>query len=78
MAEGLLTLKGEGYEAYSAGVSPTEADPDANRTMAKIGIDISGQLSKGTEEIKGINFDVVVTVCYIAKEVCPFFPEPGN
>ncbi len=75
MAEGLLrALKGEGYEAFSAGVSPTQVDPDAIAAMAEIGIDISCQHSKGMDEIKGIKFDVVVTVCDSAKEACPFFP----
>ena len=75
MAEGLLrALKGDEYEAYSAGVSPTMVDPDAIKAMAEIGIDISGQRSKGMDEVKGIKFDTVVTVCDSAKEACPFFP----
>ncbi len=74
MAEGLLrALKGEGYEAFSAGVSPTKVDPEAIAAMAEIGIDISGQRSKGINDIKGIRFDVIVTVCDSAKESCPFF-----
>ena len=76
MAEGLLrALKGEGYEAFSAGVSPTQVDPDAIRAMAEIGIDISGQRSKGMGEIKDIRFDIIVTVCDSTREACPFFPR---
>lgn len=76
MAEGLLrALKGASYEAYSAGVSPTRVDPDAIKAMNEIGIDIFGQRSKGIDEVKGINFDTVVTVCDSAKEACPIFPE---
>ncbi len=75
MAEGLLrALKGDSYEAYSAGVSPTIVDPDAIKAMAEVSIDISGQQSKGIDEVKGIKFDTVVTVCDSAKEACPFFP----
>jgi len=74
MAEGLLRGLCSSYEAYSAGVSPTQVDPDAIAAMAEIGIDISGQRSKGIDEIKGIRFDAVVTVCDSAKEACPFFP----
>lgn len=74
MAEGLLrAIKGNEYEAYSAGVSPTMVDPDAIKAMAEVGIDISGQRSKGMDELKGLKFDMVVTVCDSAKEACPFF-----
>ncbi len=75
MAEGLLSaLKGDEYEAYSAGVSPTRVDPDAIKAMADLGIDITGQRSKSIDDVKGIMFDTVVTVCDSAKEACPFFP----
>jgi len=75
IAEGLLrALKGDSYEAYSAGVSPTIVDPDAIKAMAEVGIDITGQKSKGMDDVKGIMFDTVVTVCGSAKETCPFFP----
>ncbi len=74
IAEGLLrALKRDSYEAYSAGVSPTIVDPDAIKAMAEVGIDITGQKSKGMDDVKGIIFDTVVTVCGSAKETCPFF-----
>ncbi len=74
MAEGLLNaLKGDIYEAYSAGVEPTTLDPEAVKAMAEIGIDISGQRSKGLEEVSGVEFDTVVTVCDAARESCPIF-----
>jgi len=75
MAEGLLrALKGGLYEVYSAGISPTAVDPDAIGAMAEIGIDISRQRSKDLNEVRGIRFDLAVTVCDSAKEACPFFP----
>jgi arsenate reductase len=75
MAEGLLrALKGDLYEVYSAGVSPTAVDPDAVRAMVEIGIDISRQRSKDLDEVRAIKFDLTVTVCDSAKEACPFFP----
>jgi arsenate reductase (thioredoxin) len=75
MAEGLLrSLKGDLYEVYSAGISPTTVDPDAIDAMAEIGVDISRQRSKGLDEIAAIKFDFAVTVCDSAKEACPFFP----
>ncbi|MCX6668917.1 MAG: arsenate reductase ArsC [Methanothrix sp.] len=79
MAEGLLrALKDEAYEVFSAGVSPTQVDPDAIKAMAEIGIDISGQRSKGMDEIMDIRFDIIVTVCDSAREACPFFPGPES
>jgi arsenate reductase len=79
MAEGLLrALSSERYQAFSAGLSPTFVDPDAIRAMAEIGIDISGQRSKGLEEVRETEFDTVVTVCDNAQESCPLFPGASD
>jgi len=75
MAEGFLNaLKGEGYEAFSAGIEPSGVNPYAVKAMAETGIDISTHRSKSIEEFRGESFDYVVTVCDRAKEACPFFP----
>jgi len=75
MAEGLLRhLYGDHYEVYSAGTLPTEVHPLAIRAMAELGLDISGQRSKSLDELRGQEFELVVTVCDRAKEACPFFP----
>ncbi len=72
MAEGLLrTLYGDRYEVYSAGIEATSIDPRAVKVMSEIGIDISGQTSKGMDKFQGILFDLAVTVCDKAKEACP-------
>ena len=42
--------------------------------MAEIGFDLSKNRSKSLMEFKGQNFDVVVTVCDLTREACPFFP----
>lgn len=42
--------------------------------MAEAGVDISGQRSKHVDELAGIEFDYVVTVCDRANESCPLFP----
>jgi arsenate reductase len=42
--------------------------------MAEAGVDISGQRSKHVDELKGIKFDWVVTLCGSANENCPLFP----
>lgn len=74
MAEALLrALKGDVYDAYSAGIEPTEVDPDAVRAMAEIGIDISEQRSKGLESLGDTRFDTIVTLCD-AGDSCPFIP----
>ncbi len=72
MAEGLLrTIYGDRYDAYSAGVEATSVDPRAVLVMKEIGIDISGQRSKSSEEFQDTIFDLAVTVCDRAKQACP-------
>jgi len=67
-------LKGDRFEAYSAGVEPKEVDPRAVKAMAEAGIDISGQKSKDIEALGDMEFDYVVTLCANARESCPYFP----
>ncbi|MHB8119742.1 MAG: arsenate reductase ArsC [Methanothrix sp.] len=72
MAEGLLrAIYGERHDAYSAGVEATSVDPRAVMVMKEIGFDISGQCSKSAEEFRDMIFDLAVTVCDRAKQVCP-------
>jgi arsenate reductase len=74
MAEGLLrTLYGNRYDAYSGGLEPSSVNPYAVKVMAEIGIDISGQHSKGIEGFYEMTIDHVVTVCDHAHQKCPFF-----
>jgi arsenate reductase (thioredoxin) len=74
MAEGLArSLNGAFVEAYSAGSRPSGVvSPDAVKVMAEIGIDISGQRSKGFEGLPGKEFDYVVTLG--CQDQCPFVP----
>jgi arsenate reductase len=72
MAEGLLlAMYADRYEAYSAGVVATSVDPRAVRAMLEIGIDISAQRSKSSQEFQDTIFDLAVTVCDRAKQACP-------
>ena len=72
MAEGLLrAIYGNRYEAYSAGVEATTVNPYAVLVMKEIGIDISGQHSKTSQELQDTVFDLAVTVCDRAKQACP-------
>ena len=78
MAEGLLrALKGDRWEAYSAGTEPTEVNPAAIAAMAEIGIDIRSHRAKGLDAVMGVAFDEVVTVCDHAQESCPVVPGGG-
>lgn len=72
MAEGFLRAIYENrYEAYSAGVEATTVNPYAVLVMKEIGIDISGQHSKTSQELQDTVFDLAVTVCDRAKQACP-------
>jgi arsenate reductase (thioredoxin) len=75
MAEGWARhLKSDAIEACSAGVEPSQLNPDAVRVMAEVGVDISGQRSKHINELADQPIDYVVTVCDHARETCPVFP----
>jgi len=75
MAEGWARhLKAGLIEPYSAGIETHGLNANAVKVMAEAGVDISGQQSKHVDELKGIPFDYVVTVCDHAHEHCPFFP----
>src|SRR5688572_11232954 len=75
MAEGWARhLKGDVIEAFSAGVEPHGMNPRAMAVMAEAGAPIADQRSKHVEELKGVEFDYVVTVCDHAHESCPVFP----
>jgi arsenate reductase len=79
MAEGWAkALKSEEFEAFSAGVAPCYVHPRAIRVMQEAGVDISGQYSKHVEELDGIRFDYIVTLCDYAGEVCPYRPGLGK
>lgn len=67
-------LKGDRYEAFSAGVDPKGLDPRAVKAMAEVGIDISTQRSKSVDELPAQDYPYVVTLCGHAQESCPFFP----
>lgn len=79
MAEGWARhLKSDCIEAYSAGIETHGLNPNAVKVMAEAGVDISGQKSKLLGDLKGINFDYVITVCGHAHETCPMFPAKAK
>jgi arsenate reductase len=75
MAEAWIKeLKGDLFNAYSAGVQPKQIDPRAIKAMNEAGIDISKQKSKDIGSLGNQEFDYVVTLCNNARESCPYFP----
>ncbi|MCL4806879.1 MAG: arsenate reductase ArsC [Thermoanaerobaculia bacterium] len=75
MGEGWVRyVLGDRVEVHSAGTKPSFVHPRAIQVMGEAGVDLSSHTSKGVESLKGISFDLVVTVCDSAREACPVFP----
>jgi arsenate reductase len=75
MAEGWARhLKGGTIEPYSAGIEKHGLNPHAVQVMSEAGVDISKHFSKTLDDLAGVTFDYVVTVCGHANEHCPVFP----
>jgi arsenate reductase len=80
MAEGFVNaLRGEQWEALSAGVTPSgEVHPLAIRAMAEVDIDISDHESKHLNLFRNAELDLVVTVCDNAAKSCPLWLGRGE
>lgn len=79
MAEAIVNARlGETWEAVSAGTKPAGyVHPKAIAALAEIGIQHSGR-SKLADEFRGLDFDLVVTVCDSAAEECPVWLGKGK
>ena len=79
MAEAIVNARlSDEWEAVSAGTKPTGyVHPKALAALAEIGIQHMGR-SKLADEFKGIDFDLVVTVCDSAAEECPIWLGKGK
>lgn len=74
IAEGWAShLKPDSIDAYSAGIRPIGVSLRAVKVMAEVGVDISRQASKRIDDLGGIDFDYVVTLCDNASVQCPVF-----
>lgn len=72
MAEGWTRhLHDDRFEAFSAGLEAQGLDPRAVQVMAEVGIDIGHQRSQHVDELAGLRFDAVVTVCGHTHAHCP-------
>ena len=77
MAEAYLKLyHGKECNIYSAGVEKHGITPFAIGILMEDSLDISNHYSKTIEELDDISFDLLITVCDHANEVCPVLP--GN
>jgi arsenate reductase len=76
MAEAFLReLAGDRFEAFSAGLEPTELNPLARKVMGEIGLDMSEHHAKGVKQFLGkTHFGYLITVCARAEAECPVFP----
>ncbi len=76
MAEALLKHIGkDDFEVYSAGTeSQSEVNPFTFEALKEIGIPTDELYPKSVDQFTSLEFDIVVTVCNGAKEVCPNFP----
>lgn len=79
LAEAIVNARlGETWEAVSAGTKPAGyVHPKALAALAEIGIQHQGR-SKLADEFKGVDFDLVVTVCDLAAEECPIWLGKGK
>ncbi len=78
MAEAIVNARHPEWRAFSAGVQPTGyVHPLAVRVLSEIGIRHSGA-SKGVDEFRDRDFDLVITVCDEANEQCPAWLGSGK
>ena len=64
-------LKNDCIDAYSAGIMPCYVHPRAIEVMAEAGVDISNHSSKHIDDLAGLEFDYVITLCDSVNEHCP-------
>ena len=91
LSEGLAkNIFGETVEIQSAGSLPSKVNPLAVEVLKEVGIDISKNYSKSTDDLSPtfiVGIDYVITLC--AEEICPViiskakkvhwpFPDPAT
>ena len=79
IAEAIVNARlGDTWEAVSAGTKPAGfVHPKALAVLEEIGIRHKGR-SKLADEFRGVDFDLVVTVCDSAAEECPVWLGKGK
>lgn len=75
MAEALLRhIDPDGYEAFSAGIAPTEVDLNARAVLEHLGVSTVELRSKSLEEFAGQSFDYVISLCDKSALECRTLP----
>ncbi len=75
IAHGFLAAQlSDEWQVYSAGLEAHGVNPRAIQVMAEAGIDISNHTSNIIADHDQEQFDLVLTVCDHAKEMCPLLP----
>ncbi|MGE4557335.1 MAG: arsenate reductase ArsC [Desulfovibrionaceae bacterium] len=78
MAEAIFNrLAGEGYQAESAGLEPTQVHPLTVAAMKEQGVDLTGKATQSVFELykNGRLYSHVITVCRPEVDAkCPVFP----
>lgn len=76
ISEALLSRRGgDRFVVASAGADPaSEVHAYAIEALLRAGINWSGRRPKGLDAVLGERWDLVITVCDRAREVCPRFP----
>jgi arsenate reductase (thioredoxin) len=77
MAEALLNHRGAGrFHAESAGSMPARSvHPRAIEALRRGGIEWQGHVPRHVGGLEHVPWDLVVTVCDHARDVCPVFPS---
>src|SRR5262245_44207362 len=76
MAEGLLNaVDSVHFEVVSAGIERGEIHPLTIEVMREIDIDFEGSPTKAAQDVSGLGFDFVITLCDRSRTECPQFPE---
>lgn len=60
-------------DAWSAGSEPTALHPMTVEALSDLGIPMTGQRSKHLDELAGLRFDYVISLCDLTREACPTF-----
>lgn len=74
----LQDMAGETAKIYSAGVETHGVNPFAIGVMAEDAVHIHDHSSNHVDEYQEIHFDLVITVCDHAREICPIFPNANE
>lgn len=79
MAEALVNnFLGQRWVAFSAGIIPTELNPNVLKVMKEIGIDMKGQRAKHIDIFHNCSFTKVITLCSDADRMCLTYPVSGE